>query len=198
MSTMGRAAALMTAGLLLGAGSLQAQDRLSVDLRVGSNSFADDLGDAELESGFGFDGSLAVRLYEHLWAYGGWGWHGFDTDFALWGADSSVEQTGYRLGLRWEHPVTDQGRDGPAFWVHAGGTWEHIEVEDDAGDLVTDSDLGEGWEAGGGVSFPAWAGWRLTPGVRYRALSRELAFGELVPEVLLEYLALELGVSRTF
>lgn len=198
METWGRVGALLTVAAVLATAGLDAQERWNLDVRAGVGIPADDLGDAELDPGAGFEGTVALRVMTHLWAYGGWGWHQFSTDLPVWGTDTDVEQTGYVFGLRFEHPFSGESGAGPAVRVHAGGTMEHLEVEAGEGDLITDSDHGAGWEAGVGVSFPAWGGWRLTPGVRYRGLSRPLAFEDITPEVYLEYVAVEVGLSRSF
>ena len=54
------------------------------------------------------------------------------------------------------------------------------------------------WEAGAGVSFALSEGLRLTPGVRYRVLSRDLEIDDVTIEVDLEYLAAEVGASWSF
>jgi hypothetical protein len=198
MGNRGRAGILAAAALLLAASGVQGQDRWKVDLRAGGGVPTDDLGDAKLDGGLGLDGSLAVRVQPHLWVYAGWGWHQLAPDYAPWGADSDLTQTGYRAGLQWAHPLLGESGNGVGVWLEAGATLEHLELENADGDPIQDTDHGAGWEAGGGFSLPVWGGWTLTPGARYRGLSRELTFDGLKPEVYLQYVALEVGVSRTF
>ena len=113
------------------------------------------------------------------------------------GGQLDPEATGYCAGLRFEHPL---GHTSLAYILRVGVTLEHIEVEDDEGDLVADSDHGLGFEAGVGVAVPLGEHWRLTPGVRYRALTRELADDSPAPDVEmdLKYFAFEVGVARSF
>lgn len=198
MRSWRKVAALAAVGFLVGAAAAHGQERWSVDLRAGAGIPVDDLGEAELEAGPGFEATVAVRLMPHLWVYGGWGWHQLSSDEPLWGPDTDLEQTGYVAGVRWEHPLSGEVGQGPAVRLHAGATAEHLELESGDGELIADTGHGPGWEAGVGLTVPVWGSWRLTPGVRYRALSRELPFDEVTPEVYLEYVAVEVGLSRSF
>jgi hypothetical protein len=105
-----------------------------------------------------------------------------------------VEDTGYAFGLRFEHPLTAR----TAYWARLGGTANHIELEDAGGDIVFDSGHGVGWEAGGGVTVPVGDRLTLTPGVRYRALSRDVEIGGVTAPVRLRYVAVGMGVAYHF
>lgn len=183
------------AAIILLPSSTQGQDRWAAELGAGPAFATDDLGDAALGTGFGFEGVLAYRMLPHLWLYGGWDWHRFPEDVTDGGVD--FEETGYAYGLRFEHPfVGEQG--GPSILVRAGGTYAHIEVEDAGGDPVADSGHGVGWEVGVHAVLPFAGPWRVTPGSRYRALSRDLDVGDVPAPVDLTYIALEIAVLRTF
>ena len=52
-----------------------AQDRFAVELRVGPEFATQDLGDANLNTGFGSEVVFSYRFMSHLAAYGGWGLH---------------------------------------------------------------------------------------------------------------------------
>jgi hypothetical protein len=99
--------------------------------------------------------------------------------------------------LRFEHPFSGE-RGGPAILVRVGGTYAHIEVEDADGNPLVDSGHGVGWEVGVGAVLPFANAWRVTPGARYRALSRDLELGTVSMPVDLTFIALELALSRTF
>lgn len=173
----------------------KAQDPWTLEFRGGAAFPTGDAGD-DLDTGIGLEGTLAYRLLPHLAVYGGWDWHRFTP--ADEGASGDLEETGYAFGLRWEHPLSGESGNGLSYRVHAGGTYNHLELEDEAGDVVADSGHGLGWEAGAGLTFPLAGGWRLTPGVRYRSLSRDLEVGEITSEVELTYLAVEVGLSLHF
>jgi hypothetical protein len=139
-------------GVLLAAPSgLQAQ-RLAVDARTVVATSTQRLAGTDLSVGVGFGATLAYRLQPHLSAYGGWDWLHFQADQSFIGSDMDFEETGYTLGLRFEHPF--RGDAGPSFRIEGGGTYKHVEVENPPGDIIADSGHELGFEAGGGVVIP--------------------------------------------
>lgn len=193
--------AMMTATalcFLLVTAPAEAQSRWSLEFQGNaavptSEPAVDDLG-----TGVGFGGEVSFHLYQHLSAYAGWDWTHFTSDESFAGSDMDFEETGYVFGLRWEHPLQGEVGRGMAGWVRAGGTAKHVEVEDDEGNLVSDSGHGLGWEAAAGLSLPLGSSWRLTPGVRYTALSHDLEVESVSTEFDLNYVALEVGVRWSF
>ena len=177
-------------------GQAQTQDRWRIELRGGAAFPTEDLGNASLNTGFGFEGTAAYRIQPHLWLYAGWDWHRFTAEASFAGAENDFEETGYAFGLLFEHPI---GRsEAVSLQVRGGGTFNHIEIENTAGDPLADSDHGLGWEAGLGAAFRLREGWQVAPGVRYRSLSRDLTLGSVTTQGDLRYLAVEVGFSRNF
>jgi long-subunit fatty acid transport protein len=174
---------------------VEAQDRWSLEIRSGAAFATQDLGDADLGVGFGFEGTVAYRFMPHLAAYAGWDWCHFSADQSFAGADVDVEETGYAFGLQFVHPL---GASSLAYFIRAGGILNHIEIENDGRDIVADSKQGLGWEVGAGVVLSLGDCWRLAPGVRYRSLSRDIEIGVASTPVDLTYLAVEVGLSRSF
>lgn len=172
-----------------------AQSRWSLDLQGGPAFATKDLGDADLGLGLGGDVTLSFRVQPHLWVYGGWSMRQFNAEQSFAGPDIDVEETGYLFGLRFEHPLGSSSTD---LVLRAGGTVNHLELEDDEGNLVADSKHGLGWEVGAGLALPLGEAWRLTPGVRFRSLSRDIEIGTTTTPVDLRYVGLEVGVSRRF
>lgn len=191
---------LATFAILACSAPLAAQGVWELDVRAGAAHPTQDIGDDALDTGFGFEATLAYRFLPHLAAYGGWDWRTFEfeeaTTFAGEGVD--LEETGYAFGLRFEHPFAGASGTGPAYRIHAGATVNHVELEDDAGDRVADSGHGLGWEAGAGVTFPLSDAWRLAPAVRYRSLSRDVDIDDVTTQIELRYVAAELGVTWRF
>jgi hypothetical protein len=106
---------------------------------------------------------------------------------------------GDRLRVRCAVRASVRGETvGAAYRVRFGGTYNHIEVENSDGQLVTDSGHGLGWEIGTGVIVPFGDSWRLTPGVRYRSLGRTLHLGAVGMDVDLTYMAVEIGFAHHF
>ncbi len=187
--------ALIGLVVLLTSQSVEAQNCWSLEIRSGVAVATQDLGDADLSTGFGFEGTIAYRFMPHLAAYCGWDWYHFSADQSFAGADVDVEETGYVLGLQFVHPL---GESSLAYFIRAGSMLNHIEIENDEGDIVADSKQGLGWEVGAGMVFSLDDCWNLAPGIRYRSLSRDIEIGAASTPVDLTYLAVEIGLSRSF
>lgn len=188
---------VLTAVLVIVALPLQAQERWSLEFTGGPAVPLGDLGDVDLNAGLAFGASVSAKVLPHLAVYGGWDWVHLSSDEDGADGELDVEETGYVLGLRFEHPL--RGEDGfPKLRLQGGGTYKHIEIEDEEGDLFADSDHGLGWEAGAGLVMSLGERWTLTPGVRFRSLSRELDFGMGERSSDLRYLAFELGAGWVF
>jgi len=195
MKTLGMT--FMAVALLAAVLPLQAQDRWSVEVTGGPVVPTGDLGDLKINAGLGFGGSVAAKIMPHLAVYGGWDWAHFSSDEDGPAGELDVEETGYVLGLRFEHPL--RGEVGfPKLRVQAGGTYKHIEVENEEGVVVTDSGHGLGWEGGLGLVMSVGERLTVTPGVRVRSLTRDLDFGPGDRSVDLRYVAFELGVGWSF
>jgi hypothetical protein len=178
----------------MAAGSLAAQ-RVTLDLRASGATPLKNFASTDLGNGIGFGATVAFRLQPHLHVVAGWDWMHFGSDEATDIADSDFEETGYTLGLRFEHPFREASR--LMYRLEAGGTYKHIDVENADGDLVADSKHGGGFEFGAGVLVPMKR-WHLAPALRYRMLSREFEVGRAQIKGDLSYLALEIGFSRKF
>ena len=136
--------------LIAAPGTIHAQSRWRFEIRGGPAFVTQDLGDAALGTGFGFEGTVGYRFQPHLWAYAGWDWHRFSDEASFAGSENDFEETGYALGLQFEHPIGQS--EAVALQLRAGGTYNHVEIENTAGDLVTDSEHGLGWETGAALA----------------------------------------------
>ena len=194
---MKRFQAVLVVLCLAAAVPAHADRQWSLELRAGGGP-SQDPNEAALGPGLGFEGLLEYRLMPHVLGYGGWDWHHFGSDQSFAGTDMDFEETGYAFGLRFEHPFTGEAGAGPAWWVRTGVTVNHIEIENPDGDIVGDSGHGLGWEAGTGVTVPVADRWKITPGLRYRALSRDVTVSGATSKVDLSYMLFEIGLSRSF
>lgn len=181
--------------LTLCASNLAAQ-RLTLDLRGAVAAPTSELGGADLSIGAGFGGTLAWQVQPHLHLYGGWDWMRFTADNSFAGAEPDFEETGYTLGLRFEHPLRQSSSI--LYRLEAGGTYKHIEVEDANGDIIEDTGHGLGFELGAGLLVPLGKTWKLAPALRYRSLSRDFTIASTTTSGSLRYAALEIGFSRRF
>jgi hypothetical protein len=188
--------AALSLTLLVQATPAHAQGRWAFEFRAhGALATQDEVRD-ESQGGLGFEGTFLFRLQEHLGVYAGWDWSHFGALESIAGPDVDMEETGYVAGLRFEHPVSAGSRT--ALWFRGGATVNHLELEDPAGDLIDDTGHGLGWEAGAGVAVRVGRKWDLTPGIRYRSLSRDVEVGALIVTVPLQYVAFEMGIRRSF
>ena len=188
------AAALTVAALTL-ASPASCQQRWAFEVRSQGSIGTQDVERESSEYGFGYEASLQYRFVEHVSAYAGWDWTRFNAFESIAGPDMDMEETGYAMGLRFEHPFSAGER--AAYWVRGGATINHLELENTDGDVVDNSGHGLGWEAGAGVALPLGQNWMMTPGLRYRSLNRDLGIDTKVP-VELRYIALEFGLSVRF
>lgn len=193
---MFRNIAVGAALLIVSAGAAQAQVALQpgLELRGGAAFPTQDLGDAELKTGGAVELMANLRVLPHVHVYGGWGYTAFRMDKGLLGNKYDVEETGYNFGMQFRHPVYNS----IGAWLMGGGIVKHIELENDAGDLVADSGHELGWEVGGGMTVPVAAGIAFTPGVRYRTFSADVTLGNTTVPVDLSYVTAEIGVLWTF
>lgn len=182
--------------LIAAPATAQAQDRWRFEIRGGAAFPTEELGNASLGTGFGFEGTVGYRIQPHLSVYAGWDWHRFTADASFAGSNNDFEEAGYAVGLQFEHPIARS--EAVAFQLRAGGTYNHVEVENTAGDPVTDSGHGLGWEGGAGLAFRLGGGWQVTPGVRFRSLARDLTVGSVTTPANLRYLAVDVGFTRSF
>ena len=181
--------------LLLSSMVVQGQDRWSIEFRPGVNFPTQKLGDADLKTGFGFEGTLAYRFMPHLSVYGGWSWNRFASDQSFAGANTDFEETGYTYGLQFIHPISTSKIN---LLLRAGGLANHIEVENNSGEIIADSGHGFGWQAEAGVAIPLGEKWRVQPGLRYRSLSRDIKLNGTTTAVDLNYLSVGVGIVRIF
>ena len=181
--------------LLFAPSTAQAQNRLSFEFRPGVAVATQDLADASLGTGFGFEGTIGYRFLPHLAVYGGWDWHRFTSDASFAGNNVDFEETGYAFGLRFQHPVG--GSEAIDVRLSGGGTYNHIEIEGSDGELIVDSEHGLGWEAGAGLALRA-GGWEVAPVVRFRSLTRDFVVGNVTTTGTLRYVTVTLGFSRSF
>jgi len=174
---------------------MNAQSRLSVELRGGANFATKELSDATLKTGFGFEGTAAFRFMPHLSAYAGWGWNQFSADQSFAGTDMQFEETGYTFGLRFLHPF---GESKLHYLVEGGGIANHIEIENKDGDIIADSGHGLGWQIGAGLGIPLGDHFRITPSIRYRSLSRDIEINEVKTAADLNYISAGVGFAWLF
>jgi opacity protein-like surface antigen len=172
-----------------------AQDKWSLEFRPSVDYATQDIADADLGLGFGAELTIAYRFMPHLAAYAGWSYNNFAVDQSFAGPDASFEETGYTFGLQFIHPI---GETGLSYLVRAGGTYNHIEIENNSGDIIIDSGHGLGWQAEAGLVISLSERLSLLPSVRYRSLTRDIDIENVSTSVDLSYLSVGVGLSWSF
>ena len=188
-----RAAAALPLVLLAGRPAL-AQSRWSLEATGDAAFPTQTLAGADLKTGGGFGANARYRFMPHLAAYAGWEWHMQQSTQLLVGETLDLNDTGYTFGLRFEHPLVAR----TAGWLRAGGLANHIEIENTEGVIIQDTGHGLGWEVGGGLTVPIAARLALTPGLRYRTLSRDVKVGGPTRSSTLSYVTTGIGLAYTF
>ncbi|MEM5565440.1 outer membrane beta-barrel protein [Psychroserpens sp. AS72] len=179
--------------LLVIGNTLEAQNKWSAEFRPGINFPSEDLGESNIETGFGFEVTVGYRFMAHLHAYFGWGYN----TFSIEDSDVDFDETGYTFGLQFIHPLGTS--ETWSYLVRAGAIYNHLELEDGSGDLIDDSGHGIGWQLEAGLDYAIGANWSLRPSIRYRSLSRDLGVAENQTfGVDLNYLSFGFGVSKSF
>jgi hypothetical protein len=185
----------VTLALIFAINQSIAQDRWSLELRPGVNYATQDISDADLGLGFGAELTVAYRFMSHLAAYAGWSYNNFAVDQSFAGTDASFEETGYTFGLQFIHPI---GETEIKYLVRAGGTYNHLEIENSDGDITIDSGHGLGWQAEAGLVIPLSEKFSLLPSIRYRSLNREISINNTTTSVNLNYFSSGVGLSWAF
>jgi Outer membrane protein beta-barrel domain len=180
--------------VLIGSAAI-AQNKWSFELRPGVNIATAKLGDADLKTGFGFEGAFAYKVMPHLAAYAGWSWNKFAADKSFAGSNVDFEETGYCFGLQFIHPIE---KSKISYMIKGGGTYNHIETENSEGKIINDTGHGFGWQAGAGVAVSLGKSFQLIPEVRYRSLSRDIKLGDGNRSVDLNYISAGVGLTFSF
>lgn len=172
-----------------------AQKNWSLEFRPGVDYATQDIADADLGIGFGAELTITYRFMPHFAAYVGWSYNNFAVDQSFAGTDASFEETGYTFGFQFIHPI---GESEIKYLVRAGGTYNHIEVENNDGDIIIDSRHGLGWQAEAGLIIPLSDKFSLLPSVRYRSLNRDVEINNVSTSVDLNYVSFGVGLSWSF
>ena len=187
--------AIFMLGFIFYSTAQENEKRFGVEIN-GDVSFAtSEISGAKLNTGLGFETILQYRFMPYTSVYGGWGWNNFNADESFAGPDVDFEETGYILGLQFKHPM---GNSPVAYFVRGGLLYNHIETENNDGEIVSDSGHGIGWQVAGGIEVDMGKNWSLAPGLKYNNLSGETKFDGTNYEFNHRNVALRIGVVKRF
>ncbi|MFO7655656.1 MAG: outer membrane beta-barrel protein [Bacteroidales bacterium] len=187
----------LTMFVLLSLSSLaqESETRFGFELNSGISLATKKIDGASLNPGFGFEGTLHYRFMPHLGAYAGWGWNRFGADESFAGNDVCFEETGYVFGLNFKHPI---GTSKLAYYVRAGGLYNHIETENADGEIINDSKHGFGYQLASGIDISLGKNWSLTPGFKFNSLSRDTEYEGIVKQLDYQYISARIGITKMF
>ncbi len=171
------------------------EKRFAFELNSGVSLATKKINDAKLNPGFGFEGTFHYRFMPYLGVYGGWGWNRLGSDNSFAGNNVCFEETGYIFGLNFTHPI---GTSKLAYYVRAGGLYNHIETENTEGDIINDSKHGFGYQLAGGIDINLGKNWSLTPGLKFNSLSRDAMFEGTSKKLDYQYISVRVGIAKRF
>ena len=186
---------IMFASFSLFSAAQENEKRFGFELNGGASFATRELGDANLNPGFGFEGIFHYRFMPHTGVYAGWGWNRFGADDSFAGKDVCFEETGYVFGLQFKHPF---GESPVSYFVRAGGLYNHIEIENADGNIIMDSGHGFGWQLAGGIDLPLGRNWSIMPGLKFNALNREVENEGVTTQLNLNYISVRVGFIKRF
>ncbi|HLN53561.1 MAG TPA: outer membrane beta-barrel protein [Lentimicrobium sp.] len=173
----------------------QNEKRFAFEISIGPSFATQKLAGADLNTGLGFEGDFQYRFMEHVSVYAGWGGNKFSAKESFAGNDMDFEETGYIIGLEFKHPV---GNSGISLFGRGGALYNHIEIENEEGDILHDTGHGWGWQAAAGADIPLGKNWSLTPGVKFNSLNRDLEISDINYDLQQNYISARIGFIKRF
>lgn len=171
------------------------EGRFAFELNGGISQTIQKLGGAETPTGGGFEAVFHYQVLSHWGIYAGWGWNKFATGSSDFGKNIDFEETGYVWGVQFKNNFSNSST---AYFFRAGGSYNHLELENEDGTIIQDTGHGLGWQLAGGLDLPLGSKLSLIPGIKFNALSRELTTNESTSDLNLKYLSLRLGILKKF
>lgn len=187
---------LITALLFIFCGGYSfGQERFAVEFRPGISFPLDDMAGSKLNTGYGFEFTVAYEVLQDVGVYAGWGWNKFDADNAFFTQQIFIEESGYTAGIQFKHRLSNSSF---SYLIKGGAVYNHLELEDNAGEQIADSGHGLGWQAAAGISFEIGNNWDLRPTVRYRSLPGNIEAYNGQISVDLQHISLGVGLVKKF
>ena len=187
--------AVAVLALTLSGFAQEKEKRFGFELSGGASFATRELGGADLKFGFGGEGIFHYRILPHAGVYAGWGYNTFSAENSFAGNEIDFEETGYVFGLQFKHPI---GISPVSYYVRAGALYNHIELENTDGKIISDTGHGFGWQAAGGVDIPLGRNWSLTPGVKFNSLSGDVNMEGTKTQLDLNYIQVRVGILKKF
>lgn len=181
--------------LLLSSDGAVAQNKWKASFRPGIDFSTENLGDAHLSIGYGFETTISYRFHPHISVFAGWSFNSFSARQSFAGTNGEFDESGYSFGFRFIYPT---GVSRFNYVIGAGGTYHHIEVENYKRQTIANSGYGFGWQLEAGFSYTIIKNLEIMPTIRYRSLSREIPMENTVLPVHLNYISVGAGMILSF
>lgn len=180
---------------ILTSGVSLAQEKFSPEFRPGISFPLNKIAGNKVNTGYGFEITIAYEVLQDVGVYAGWGWNKFDADNAFLTDRTDIEETGYTAGIQFKHRIKNSAL---SYLIRGGAVYNHLELEDNAGEPIADSDHGLGWQAEAGLTLEIGNNWDLRPTIRYRSLPGTLEVFNGQMSVDLRYISLGMGLAKKF
>jgi len=173
----------------------ESEKRFGIELDGDVSIVASDLNGANLNTGLGFETILQYRFMPYTSVYGGWGYTHFNANESFAGSDIDFEQTGYILGLQFKRAISNSPI---SYFLRGGMLYSHIETENNAGDIISDTGHGVGFQVAGGIEVSMGKNWSLAPELKYNSLSGETELEGMNYELDLRHVSARMGLVKRF
>lgn len=181
--------------LSLSSSAQENEGRFGIEINGEVSIVSSDLNDANLNTGLGFETIIQYRFMPFTSVYGGWGYTHFNANESFAGSDIDFEQTGYILGLQFRNSIDDSPL---SYFLRGGILYSHIEVENNAGEIISDTGHGVGFQVAGGIEVALGKNWSLAPNVKFNSLSGETELVGVNYQLDLRYVSARLGIIKRF
>ena len=186
---------MLATAILLISFNLKAQEKWTVEVRPSLSFPTSDVGNTDTKIGFGFELTGAYKIMPHLAAYTGWGWNQFKGEDKLSNEDVTLNETGFTFGFQIIHPI---GTSAFSYIGRAGAVYNHIELENNAGNITADADHHFGWQVAAGIDYEFAPNLSLRPMLRYRAFSNDLEIANVITDLKLNTISFGVGLAWDF
>lgn len=171
------------------------ESRFGIELNSEVSIVSTDLNGANLNTGLGFETIFQYRFMPFTSVYGGWGYTHFNANESFAGSDIDFEQTGYIVGLQFKNTIAESPL---SYFVRGGLLYSHIEVENNAGEIISDTGHGVGFQVAGGIEVALGKNWSLAPSLKFNSLSGETELEGVNHQLDLRYVSARIGIVKRF
>lgn len=172
-----------------------AQEKFSAEFRPGISFPFNKIAGNKVNTGYGLEVTLAYEVLMDVGIYAGWGWNKFDTENVIFTERTDIEESGYTGGIQFKHRIKNSSL---SYLIRGGAVYNHLDLKDNEGEPIAESDNGIGWQAEAGLTFEIGNNWDMRPTIRYRSLPGNLKVFNGQMSVDLQYISLGLGLAKKF